>query len=356
MTSTDVAPGVEVFFDAADFELEHGARIDGLRLGYKSYGPVDAPLCVVLGGISANAHVCSDGVDRRPGWWQDIVGERRAIDLTRFRVIGIDWLGGCGASSGPADGAALFSPVSSRDQARALRRLLVSLGCDRAHAIVGASYGGMVALAFAREFPDAVDRIACLCAAHRSDPHTTAARALARRVLRFGLQVSGGRSGPELDEALSIARGLGMLSYRTREEFSARFDRGFDFREQGGIEYAHFEPEDYLEARGRDFAERYSAGGIHTLSQSIDLHDVDPSSIEVDAHIAATPSDRLVHIDVVRELVASYAGSARFEEIDSIYGHDAFLKEVDQVSAFVRASVEGPELAASRLQTPGGRR
>jgi homoserine O-acetyltransferase len=158
---------------------------------------------VVLGGISATSDVAA--------WWPGLVGAGRALDPTRERIVGFDFVTQASWKSAPAD------PVSTADQAVALAAHLDSLGIARVEAIVGSSYGGMVALAFAAAFPARIGRAVVISAAHVSHPMTTALRSIQRRIVQLGLDTGTGR------EALAIARGLAMTTYRTAEEFEERF-------------------------------------------------------------------------------------------------------------------------------------
>ena len=103
-------------------------------------------LVLVLGGISAGRHVVESD---RPGWWQEMMGPGRAMDTRQYRVLGIDFLGGSGMSTGPVAGQTDFPSISAYDQAEAIRQLLGHLGVAQLHAVIGASYGGMVGLAAA---------------------------------------------------------------------------------------------------------------------------------------------------------------------------------------------------------------
>src|ERR1044072_3082780 len=108
---------------------------------FEVVGPRNAPTIVVLGGISANRHICANGADSRPGWWEAIAGRGRPLDTARYQLVGVDFLDGGG---GRAERV-----VTTHDQADAIAAVLDVLGVEHLHAIVGASYGGMVALAFA---------------------------------------------------------------------------------------------------------------------------------------------------------------------------------------------------------------
>ena len=148
---------------AADPSREFG-EIDATSVRFEIVGPPGAPVIAVLGGISASKHVTSSPADLTPGWWEDVVGPGRAVDTLRFRVLGIDYV-----TSGKSS-----APVTTADQAVAVATALDRAGVRALHAVVGASYGGMVALAFGVAFPARTKRLVVISAAHESDPIATA--------------------------------------------------------------------------------------------------------------------------------------------------------------------------------------
>ena len=174
-------------------------------------GADGAPVVVMMGGISGDRFpcLCENGA---PGWWSGLAAPGNAIDPARHRVLGFDFA---------ADEEGRFAP-STADQARVLAAALDAFGIARAALVIGASYGGMVALAFAEHFPERVERLAIVSADASPHPYSTAGRELQRRVVRLGVEQGWG------DEALAIARGMAMTSYRSREEFAERFAGGID--------------------------------------------------------------------------------------------------------------------------------
>jgi homoserine O-acetyltransferase len=285
----------------------------GPPLPYELIGRPRAPVVVVLGGISANRHVASSTADAAPGWWEAQVGPTRPIDTDRCRVLGVDYLdGGRGPDGRPA------RIVSTHDQAVAIAALLDQLGVERARAIVGASYGGMVALAFAERFAERVEQLVIISAAHESHPMSTGLRSLQRRVVELGLDHACG------GEALAIARGIAMTTYRTAREFGERFDNSATLLEQGRVS---FEVESYLVNRGARFAATFRPDRFLALSLSMDLHRVDPTAIHTPATLVAAEGDTLVPEEQMRALSKRLAVPGRFVHLPTIFGHDAFLKE-----------------------------
>lgn len=282
-------------------------------------GAPDAPTVIVQGGISASRDVTAPA-GAAPGWWQPLVAEDAAVDLARFRVLAIDWLT-------PADLAT--ATVSSEDQAAALAALLDALGIVKAHAFVGSSYGAMVGLAFAARHPQRAERLVLLAGAHRAHPLSTAQRSVQRGIVRLG------QSSGQLDEALALARQLAITTYRGSAEFGRRFAGEPEWRG----ERFHFPVEDYLEHQGRRFVERFDAERFLALSESIDLHDVAPEQVPLPTTLIGFPSDRLVPLADLCELQRRLRGPATLEVVESPYGHDAFLKEPEQLAPLLREAL-----------------
>ena len=308
-------------------ELECGGTLTGCVVGYECIGPPGAPAVAVLGGISADAHVCAHDADPRPGWWDAFVGPRRSIDTGRYRLIGMDWLGGPGATTGDPGPAGRLPAITPGDQAALLAGLLDALGIDRLHAIVGASYGGMAALAFAARFPRRLRRAVVISAAHETHPMATALRSIQREIVRAGL-----RAGREA-AGLALARQLAMTTYRTDAEFAARFGNAPVWED--GV--ARFPVEEYLVHKGRSFAGRFTAEQYLRLSESLDLHRVDPASIRVPVTLVAVEQDTLVPSWQMEELRERLRGSGELVRIVSRFGHDAFLKERAAIAPVIRS-------------------
>jgi homoserine O-acetyltransferase/O-succinyltransferase len=308
--------------------LHHGGTLDQLQLGYSLSGEPGLPVVLALGGISASRRVF-DAAGGRNGWWHEVVGPGKALDTQRVAVLGMDYLGGCGASTGPVAGGH-FPCISSYDQAEAILRLLDHLQIPKLAAIVGASYGGMVALAFGERYPTRVERLIVISGADGAHPMATAWRSVQRKIALLGLAAG------QPTQALELARALAMSTYRSPEEFAARFRK--PPRMDNGRPV--FAVEEYLQARGRDYAARNRPENFICLSESIDLHQVDASRIPVRTEVVAVREDQLVPIADMRALTARLP-NARLHEVSSLLGHDAFLKEAEQLRAVLSLIYSG---------------
>lgn len=328
--ATDVAEGV---LRLPSLALHHGGVLRDVQLAWRMTGPADAPCVVVMGGISGHRRVFGPPGEER-GWWQEVAGEGGSFPSDRVRMLAFDYLGGSGATTGPrpdhVPGA--FPTVSSHDQAVLLALLLDHLGIDAVDAIVGASYGGMVALAFAQGNAARVRRLLVVSAADRTDPMSTAWRSMQREVLRFAISCGRGADG------LRLARAMAMSTYRSRSEFAQRFDG--EARRASPDARLTFPVEEYLLARGDDYARRYFPGGFLVLSESIDLHRVDAASIVVPVDAVAVEEDQLVPVADVRAMVERLP-RGRLHVMSSHYGHDTFLKESDKLRPFFAGLLPG---------------
>lgn len=268
-------------------------------------GPDGAPVVVVLGGISATCDPRS--------WWPQVVGDGRTVDTTQFRVLGFDWLDG-----GERPDGRPVRIVTTRDQADFLAGALDEFAIDRVHMLIGASYGGMVGLALAERHPERVEHLAIISAPARTHPMSTALRSVQRRIVELGLDT--GRA----NDALSIARGLAMTTFRSAQEFADRFDPSAISHQPSAI---NFPVEAYLQHQGEKFARAFTPARFLALSLSADLHVVDPAAILTPALLVAAAGDTIVPREQMDDLAARFGGPCRLVETPTRTGHDAFLAE-----------------------------
>ena len=277
-------------------------------------GPEGAPLLVVLGGISGNRHACANE-DGRSGWWSSIFGPQGTVGHGSFRVLGIDFV---------ADENGEFAP-DTFDQAAIIHDALAVLGEDDPYALIGASYGGMVALAYAQKYRP-TSKLVIFGAGAEPHPMATAARSLQRQVLALG------KAAGEAERGLALARAMGMTTYRTPREFADRFNGGIEDSDP----LSSSEPWSYLSARGKAFINVMSPERFLSLSASIDRHKVDPAQISNETLVIACTEDQVAPLQQCAELAAKLGGETRFRVIQSIFGHDSFLTEPERVGALIR--------------------
>ncbi len=300
-----------------NFKPERGGVIKDDVVTGRVYGNAAGPVVIVLGGISAGRFV-ADHPSGKPGWWSTLVRDGGPIDTARLWVIGYDFA--------PSQDEKNPVSITTGDQARRLLALLKSQGIKRADAIIGSSYGGMTGLAFAQNYPNAIGHLCVIGASHRPYPIGVAWRGIQRRIVRLGVEAGRPKEG------MKLARELAMTTYRTAAEFSDRFDLKEVSRNPSVFDICG-----YLGSRGDVFAEQMDAQRFLAMSESIDLHRVDPEKITTPTLVMGAISDQLAPLPDIRELRDRLAGPAELYTFTSLFGHDAFLKEYDAMGPRIEA-------------------
>jgi homoserine O-acetyltransferase/O-succinyltransferase len=341
--SVTLAPGTTRELALDQFTTGRGQTLSGLKVRYRTLGNVEAAAengwILVFHALTGNADV--------DAWWKPLVGGGQALDTSQHAIVAANLLGSCYGSTGPrewdAEHGVPFPELSPADLARAHIPLLEHLGIRRLALATGGSLGGMVALEWGRVASIYTDRLVVFAAPAVASPQAIAWNAVQRMSIEADPAWGGGHyypgKGPEA--GLAAARALAMITYRSGPEFQARFGRTSS-RSPG-----QFDVEYYLRRQGEKLVARFDAGSYVALTRIMDLQDVgDLSSAGRDTSLrvgqvigVGIDSDILYLPAEVRDWVAGYraaGANAEYREIASLYGHDAFLMEWDQVERILR--------------------
>lgn len=336
------------------FPLHRGGQLPAGELAYETWGRLDparANAILLFTGLSPSAHAASSEADPEPGWWEAMVGPGRPIDTGRWFLICVNSLGSCFGSSGPAsphpaDGRPWrlrFPPLALEDTAAAAACLLDALGIRRLAAVIGPSMGGMSALALLALRPGIARAALLISTATAATPFAIALRSLQRQAVLADPAFRGGAyDGAELPlPGMLYARRLGMLTYRSPEEWRERFDR----RRVAALPpdplrfTGEFEVEAYLASRAAAFGSVFDPCCYLYLSRASDwfeLAEHGGGSAEAvlrragleRALVIGVETDILYPIAQQRELAALLAAGGcptRFLALPCLQGHDAFL-------------------------------
>ena len=317
-SAVEVLPAVRGEIEIA-LSLRHAGERN-VTLRYELLGAAGLPVVLVAGGISAHRHVVASETFPENGWANGLAQAGRALDPTLRRLLAIDYIG--------ADGK-LDVPLETADQADAIVQLLDALHIQQLHAFVGYSYGALVGLQLAARHPARLNKLVAVSGAHRAHPYAAAWRALQRKAVALGQLQCADAQG------LSLARQFAMLSYRTPEEFGERFDAAPEII-NGRVRCA---AEDYLDAAGAQYVARTPVTAYLRLSESIDLHRVDPAQVGVPTVVVAVEGDRLVPLADSVALVEGLGTRGQLRVLRSPYGHDAFLKETDRIDSILTSAL-----------------
>ncbi|HET9133921.1 MAG TPA: alpha/beta fold hydrolase [Gemmatimonadales bacterium] len=304
----------------------HGGTIPDVRLAAHVWGDpsrgTDAGWDVVIHALTGSADIAA--------WWGPLLGPGRALDPTVRPVVAVNLLGSCYGSTGPTawrGDPSRFPSITPVDQARALLRGLDVLGVTRIVRGIGGSLGGMVALEVGQRSAIPIEHLVVLAA-----PARATARAIGwSAAQRIALDAAGARTA----DGLAAARAVAMLTYRGASGLERRFGNR---RDPDG----RFAIEAWLAHHGSALVARFDADTYRTLLHALDTHDLGDLAEAGEATArqvtritgVGISSDVLYPPGTVRRWVRAYraAGAqARYRELRSVHGHDAFLIETGAV-------------------------
>lgn len=354
---------------ADGMHLWRGERLPEVTLAYESWGelnPAADNAIIIFTGLSPSAHAASSAEDPSPGWWEYMVGPGKAIDTERFFVVCANSLGGCYGSTGPGSlnpntGEAYgadFPDVTVEDIASSGYYLMRELGVEKIHAAAGSSMGGMSAIAYAMQYPGAIKYLISISAATQALPLTIALRSLQREIIRSDPDWNNGHYSDAHRplSGMSLARKLGLVSYRAADEWNSKFDRSrLPPEKLSGKRFEReFEIENYLEYNARKFIHSFDPNSYLYLSRAMDWFDIAEhgesisdgmSKIDVEkALVVGVTTDILFPARQQREIADAMRATGTdvdYIEIDSVNGHDAFLIDDEHFSPGVKNFLDG---------------
>jgi homoserine O-acetyltransferase len=351
------------------FAMHRGGHLTSPTLAYETWGTLSAErdnAILIFSGLSPSAHAASSEADPSAGWWEDMIGPGLPLDTDRFFVIAVNSLGSCFGSTGPASVKPetgeiyrLTFPVLTMEDIAASANLVVGhLGIEKLHAVIGCSMGGMSGLAYCVMYPGATRAFVSISSCTRSLPFAIAVRSLQRELIRRDPKWQNGnydRADPPLD-GQRLARKLGMMTYRSAEEWELRFgrERATDIQKPGEQFKIDFAVEAYLQNRAEQFSGGFDANCYLYLSRASDLFDFSEHGGSLKTAFANLKLERTLVIGVTtdilfplrqqRELAAGFAKVCKDStliELDCLRGHDSFLVEMDAFRPVICDFFEG---------------
>lgn len=350
------------FGDSDDrFQLELGDELTQVTLAYETYGQLNDDKTngiLVAHALSGDAHAAGlHAGDDRPGWWDEMIGPGKAFDTNRYFVICSNVLGGCKGSTGPYSTdphsgrpyALDFPLITIGDMVNAEKRLVDHLGIRKLLTVAGGSMGGLQVLAWLTTFPGMIASAIPIATAIKHTPQQIAFNEVGRQAIMSDPNWNSGNYYGRLvpDRGLSLARMIGHITYMSDASMAEKFGRQ---KKDGKFPFkftADFQVEDYLHSRGDNFVKRFDANSYLYITKAMDNFDasrgrpLQQSLLGIDTKmlIVAFKSDWLYPSYQSKEIVraAKLAGlDVTYCEIDSTYGHDAFLLEVDEETHLIR--------------------
>jgi len=343
--------------------MKKGGYLPSFTLAYETWGELNADrsnAVLILSGLSPSAHAASSEADPAPGWWEMMIGPGAPIDTGRYHVIALNSLGSCKGSTGPASENPKtgrpyrldFPDLCVEDVAAAAIMLVKHLGIDSLCTMVGPSMGGMSALAYIQQNPEGVRHFLTISSSPNAAPFSIAIRSLQRELIVSDPAWNNGNYTDELwpVKGMRMARKLGMLSYRSSQEWRSRFGRRKQSYFPSTLFGMNYEVESYLEAAARRFVHSFDPCSYLYLSRAMDWYDVadgypNLASALVDfrlksACVIGVETDILFPAYQQKEIADALLANGidtSFSNLDSLMGHDAFLVDCDHFNPHVRA-------------------
>jgi homoserine O-acetyltransferase len=348
------------------FRMKRGGELHGASVAYETWGELNAARdngLLILTGLSPSAHAASSVDDPSSGWWEGMIGSGKAIDTTHWFVICVNSLGSDKGSTGPAsiDPASgepyrlNFPDLALEDVAEAAHATVSSLGIEQLACLIGCSMGGMSALAYMLLHPGSARAHISVDTAPQAQPFAIAIRSLQREAIRLDPRWNEGRydiharDGDHYpDIGMSIARKLGVITYRSAMEWNGRFARiRLDPEQRGDDPFGReFQVESYLEGHARRFVRHFDPNCYLYLSRASDWFDIAEygngsvheglQRIRIEqAMVIGVSTDILFPLEQQEQIAKGLeaAGAAvDFVALDSPQGHDAFLVDIENYS------------------------
>ena len=369
------------FLKFGPFRFACGEELTEIVLAYQTYGELNADrsnAILICHALSGNQHAAGQMPDhpRSRPWWDDCIGPGKAFDTNRFFVICSNVLGSCSGSSGPAE----INPATGRhwgldfpivtiaDMVEAQVRLVDHLGIGKLLGVAGGSMGGMQVLQWASHHPDRLVSAIPIATTARHSPMQIAFDAVGREAITRDPCWHGGDYYDQVakpDAGLAVARMVGHITYLSEQsmhekQFGDRLHRDADSGRTGrDFLKPEFQVESYLLYNGQKFPERFDANAYLYVTKAMDdfdltqatgrLADAFRQATDVKFLVLSFTSDWLYPSHQSRDLVRALNAlgiPVTYVDIDSVWGHDAFLLEPDRMTRILTNYLNG--LAAGR--------
>jgi homoserine O-acetyltransferase len=346
------------------FSLECGSSLGPVTLAYETYGELNRDKSngiLILHALSGDSHAAGrySGEERKPGWWDNVIGPGKAFDTEKYFVISSNVIGGCQGSTGPSSinpdtgkpYGLSFPMITIKDMVDIQAELIKHLGIEKLLAVSGGSMGGMQALQWAASYPERVELSIPIATTAKSSPQGIAFSEVGRVAIMSDPDFNGGdyygKNIPK--KGLSLARMIGHITYLSDESMHIKFGRAFKGKDRPSFQFGvDFEVESYLHYQGDTFVNRFDANSYLYITKAIDYFDLSTETgslseafkgVDTSFLIIAFTSDWLYPVyqgkEIVRGLMINGI-DVTYCQIDSKYGHDAFLLDEGEMSTVIK--------------------
>ena len=353
------------------FRLESGKTLSRVRIEYEIYGkmnPDKSNVILICHALTGDAHAAGfHAGDKKPGWWNIVIGPNKAFDTEKYCIVCSNIIGGCKGSTGPSSinpetgkpYGISFPVLTIADMVNAQKKLVEYLGVKQLFAVAGGSMGGMQVLQWTVSYPDMVKKAIAIATTASSTPQQIAFGAIGRKAItddpKWNRGDYYGKTIPA--QGLALARMIGHITYLSDASMQKKFGRiqqdeaGQDLSEASSETFpersSNFQVESYLNHQGDTFTKRFDANSYLYITKAVDFFDLSKygsliegfSGVTAKYLVISITSDWLYPPYQSQEIVSALTANgidAKYEEVRSQYGHDAFLLEEGQLNYLIR--------------------
>lgn len=340
-------------------KLDSGKILDNVSVAYETYGELNkekSNAILICHALTGDAHAAGwHKGDKKPGWWEIVIGPGKALDSEKYFIICSNVLGGCKGTTGPSSinpktnepYGLDFPVITIGDMVNVQKKLIDSFGISQLTAVIGGSMGGMQVLEWMVSYPEMMKKAIPIATTAMSSPQQIAFNDVGRQAIFADPNWNKGNyyaTGELPKNGLSLARMIAHITYLSDESMDIKFGRGLQDKDEISYDFSvDFQVESYLKHQGEVFVKRFDANSYLYITKAVDLFDLRINdslidgfkNIESKVHIISVDSDWLYPTEQSTEMVTALNANnvdVSFSEIKSNYGHDAFLLEKGQLN------------------------
>ena len=342
-----------------EIKLDSGEILDNVTVAYETYGELNkekSNAILICHALTGDAHAAGWHTgDKKPGWWEIVIGPGKALDSEKYFIICSNVLGGCKGTTGPSSinpktnkqYGLDFPVITIKDMVNVQKKLIDSFNINQLVAVIGGSMGGMQVLEWVVDYPKMMKKAVAIATTGMSSPQQIAFNEVGRQAIFSDPNWLGGNyyeSGKIPENGLSLARMIAHITYLSDESMDIKFGRDLQDKDEISYDFSiDFQVESYLKHQGETFVKRFDANSYLFITKAVDLFDLSVNNslidgfkdIEAKMEIISVDSDWLYPTEQSTEIVTALNANnieTTFSEIKSNYGHDAFLLEKGQLN------------------------
>ena len=357
------------FSSEEKIQLENGLEFGPVTIAYETYGKLNETrdnAILVLHALSGDSHAAGyySNEDKKPGWWDNMIGPGKPFDTNKYFIICQNFLGGCSGTTGPSSinpenqkpYAMKFPIITIEDMVKVQKKLIDHLGIKKLLNVAGGSLGGMQAMEWAILYPEMVESATVIASTTKLSAQNIAFNEVGRNAIVSDPNWNNGNyyDGEQPSRGLALARMIGHITYLSEESMHNKFGRKLQDKAKIDFNFdVNFQVESYLRYQGKSFVGRFDANSYLFISKAMDYFDLHHKYGSL-AHAFKESRSKFLFItfstdwlfpphelkDAAR-IIMSLGKEVTYCNIEAPFGHDSFLLEFEHQSKIIKNFLKG---------------